>query len=60
MALIRAGLADERPPDSFTLTEYAEKYSISPSAAQRQVAKLMNTGKVKKQKTGKCGYYMIV
>jgi hypothetical protein len=46
----KAGIPErqERPPDSFTTKEYAEKFGISGSAALRRIEKLTKAGDLKK------------
>lgn len=57
---IHAEMMYSRPPDSFTIQEYADHYDISYSGATKRLQKLVRQGVVKKyHQNGRKAYFIL-
>ena len=47
----------QKPPDSFTLKEYADKHDFTRGKAQGRILSMLKSGKLKRTKIGISFYY---
>lgn len=48
----------KRPPDSFTFTEFAERFKMAESTGRRRIEKLIEAGLIERQGTPHNGWFV--